>query len=142
MTVTFYANNSDTRVVNKNITPIGSSVTCNPYKECSIIAPVLILAGEISATVNYMYIDKFDRYYYITNMVYNGNQTLVYGRVDTLMSYATQIIASTQFVSRSENKGSTLIPDTLMPTTCENVPTCIAFGNNMRTTENYVIGVI
>lgn len=144
MTVTLYTNSSDNKVVSKSITQIESK-TCNPFKEVSVIAPVIIVAGEISASVNYMYIDKFARYYYITNIVYNGNQSVIYGRVDSLMSFSANIYESAQFVNRSETTYNLELTDNLI---IPNRPVTkvkkfgSVFGNVSTGNDNcYLIGV-
>ena len=65
MTIKFYKNLSDNKVVNKNITQVGSDVTGTMRGESSIINPVVLIEDFTSfhpATCNYAYIALFKRY--------------------------------------------------------------------------------
>lgn len=72
---------------------------------CSIDNPTVSFSGNaaIMASMNYAYIDAFNRYYYITdrNMLINGvcELTLL---SDPLQSFATQIKNVTATITRNE----------------------------------------
>ena len=85
MELKIYNNNSNTNVLNKNITLV-DTLEFNLIKDISILQPVLILKNYSSG--NYCYIKKFDRYYYITDIrVLNGGLYQLHLDVDVLMTY-------------------------------------------------------
>ena len=85
MELKIYNNNSNTNVLNKNITLV-DTLEFNLKKDNSILQPVLILKNYSSG--NYCYIKKFNRYYYITDIrVLNGGLYQLHLDVDVLMTY-------------------------------------------------------
>ena len=85
MELKIYNNNSNTNVLNKNITLV-DTLELNLKIDNSILQPVLILKNYSSG--NYCYIKKFNRYYYITDIrVLNGGLYQLHLDVDVLMTY-------------------------------------------------------
>lgn len=92
MNINFYKNTSDNNVLNKNITLI-STHNIKLKDECNIITPSILIHGDISNDINYAYIEKWGRYYYVrdkkslNNGIYEINLT-----VDVLMSFKQKIL--------------------------------------------------
>lgn len=92
MNINFYKNTSDNNVLNKNITLI-STHNIKLKDECNIMAPSILIHGDISNDINYAYIEKWGRYYYVrdkkslNNGIYEVNLT-----VDVLMSFKEKIL--------------------------------------------------
>lgn len=109
MSITFYRNNSDNNVMDKNISEIGS-INGTFRENCSIIDPVFTIEdfGSFNpATANYCYISSFGRYYYINNIVVISNKIYeVHCHVDVLMSFKSGIRANSAVISRQENKSN------------------------------------
>lgn len=82
----------------------------------SVIDPVLLIEanapGFHANDVNYLYIEEFRRYYYITNII-STNYTLweLHCHVDVLMSYKEQIRQQTAIVARQESKYNLMLDD-------------------------------
>lgn len=82
----------------------------------SVIDPVIIVEanapGFHANDVNYLYVEEFRRYYYITNII-STNYTLweLHCHVDVLMSYKDQIRAQTAIVARQEAQYNLLLDD-------------------------------
>lgn len=106
LNITFYSNANDNRVVNKVLTPTFTSVA-ELYDNSSIHEPQIKLAwNEALSQSNYMYIDKFHRYYYIKDVVaLTGGAMLIRGKVDPLMSFKESIYQIPGVLKRSERKG-------------------------------------
>lgn len=68
-----------------------------------------------SARVNYFYIPKFTRFYKITTMSTSGSHIIISGISDPLTTFKNDIVRSTQYVIRQENKRSAYMPDTSYP---------------------------
>lgn len=84
----------------------------------SLLDPVVIIQPDPTLNPNfikeknYMWIEAFGRYYYITNIStpYNGLWE-VHGHVDVLMSFADRIRQQTAIVAKQEKKYNLLLDD-------------------------------
>lgn len=107
MRVMFYRNNSDERQVNKSISQL-SSVDCRIKEGTSMLNPIIeIMGSSFSAwsSANYMYIDTFNRYYFIDDITAsNGGVISVSGRVDVLQSNSNAIRNINCLVLRQQNR--------------------------------------
>ena len=110
MTINFYKNTSDNNVINKNITLI-STHNIKLKDECNIMTPSILIHGDISNVINYAYIEKWGRYYYVrdkkslNNGIYEINLT-----VDVLMSHKDKILESDGIIYNSENLKNNYTP--------------------------------
>lgn len=106
-------------VAQPNLTGL-TPVTCKLKSPSSLLAPVLefeqapSLQGSF-ASLNYVYITEFNRYYYITNIIFNGRLVEVYCAVDELASWKAAINASFQYVTRSASSWNGYIKDGKYP---------------------------
>lgn len=106
--IILYRNDSPNNFINKSLHVIPNTNIVGVLREgTSIIDPII----EIEANApgfhqndsNYMYIEMFRRYYYITDIV-SKNYRLweIRAHVDVLMSYKDQILSNNAIVSRQE----------------------------------------
>ena len=92
MELKIYNNNSNKNVLNKNITLV-STLDFSLKIDNSILQPVLILKNY--STGNYCYIEKFKRYYYITDIkLLTGGLYQLQLDIDVLMTYKDIIITN------------------------------------------------
>lgn len=92
MNVTLYKNTSDNNKMNKSITADGSAISCTIKDTSNMIDPEIILAGSyFDPDDNYMYIDDFNRYYFITDVTVEHQRIVLHGHVDVLYTYASAI---------------------------------------------------
>lgn len=111
-----YINKSATNVVDKDISEQTPDLVGTLRDGCSIIDPVILVQanspGFQANHSNYIYIEEFGRYYYITNIV-SVNNTLweLHCHVDVLMSYKDQIKAQVAIVTRQESKYNLYLDD-------------------------------
>ena len=92
MELQIYNNNSNTNVLNKNITLV-NILDFSLKNDNSILQPVLILKNYSSG--NYCYIDQFKRYYYITDIkLLTGGLYQLQLEVDVLMTYRDIIMSN------------------------------------------------
>lgn len=152
MTVNLYNVADDPRVLNKTL---GTSVNLN----CELIYPsdllnprIKISASSFTPQLNYMYIQAFGRYYFITEVTYeNGGAVTIQGKIDVLQTYGQAIKSLNVNVIRHEFGTFTNIVDNQVTVTpkqdvsfvkCEHTPfnirssgaeinfcLCIAGGN-------------
>lgn len=82
----------------------------------SLIDPVIVFQatdpGFHANRTNYIFVEEFHRYYYITNII-STNTTLweIHCHVDVLMSYKEEIRAQTAIVARQESKYNLMLDD-------------------------------
>lgn len=116
MNVKFYHNYSDNKVVDKNLTQIGSTITTAVIKDnVSVTDPVFTLHDFTSfnpATANYCYIDSLNRYYYITDIIILTPSIYeIHCHVDVLKTYAAGIRSNSAVVSRQQSNYDLYLTD-------------------------------
>lgn len=104
--VVLYTNSSSTRVVDKELTAI-LTVSGSLRDGASVLDPEILIETDLSDTqlgaINYMYIQAFHRYYFVTDMrMETTGLWLVSGHVDVLMTYRAQIRNQNAIVARQE----------------------------------------
>lgn len=130
VTVTFYQMKSAANVVNKELSEI--TTTTGVFRTpTSILDPVIIVEHDNSELwrkgYNYIYIQEFKRYYYVTNMIaVSGTHDIdppppgggnprqlweVHAHVDVLMSFQDEIKAQTAIVARQEATYNLMLDD-------------------------------
>ena len=140
MTAILYNNVSDSRKINKNLTEL-STINITLYLDTNVETPVFKVKNFIN-NANYMYVSDLHRYYYINNYTLSNQCVYLHCTVDVLETYKTEILNSECLISRSENDYNDNIIDTLAPITENTVYTVKNFGENVKTTEHFIIGVI
>ena len=95
MTINFYTNQSEKNRLDKTLVS-AFDLNGELKEDCSIIDPVIKIAADVSsmASVNYLYIASFGRYYFINNVVSINNDICeVHAHVDVLSTYKDEIRA-------------------------------------------------
>ena len=102
MDIILYNTTDDNRKLNKALTAIKTIAVLLKY-DTDIMHPVIELdAANLPPTANYCYIAAFGRYYYINQQgIKVGRDLTLTLSVDVLMSFKTQILASTVVAARS-----------------------------------------
>lgn len=67
-------------------------------------------------SVNYCYIDKFKSYYFITGWAFDSGRWFATCSIDALASFRADILATTQYVTRSSTEFDPYLPDASYPT--------------------------
>lgn len=140
MTAILYNNVSDSRKINKDLTEL-STINITLYLDTNVETPVFKVKNFIN-NANYMYVPDLHRYYYINNYTLSNQCVYLHCTVDVLETYKTEILNSECLISRSEIDYNDNIIDTLAPITENTVYTVKNFGENVKTTEHFIIGVI
>lgn len=149
ISVNFLQTASDTRKINKSYTTLYSGVSCDLYESCDMYNPVLKVKTQYTISANYIYIPNFGRYYYISNKNFEtAGYTIIYCKCDVLMSFATEILNSTQFIVRSAdinnpNVKNSFVPDTkrlLKPMTITDK--IQVTGKGLRQKHSYILTVL
>lgn len=118
MQITLYRNNSDSKVVDKQLQQVLQPVDAVPTDDMSILTPTVVLnynSAYISA--NYAYIPLFKRFYYITGKsITIGKRIIISMEVDVRRSWIYNAGNCTVTATRNEGIGApTLYPDNKLP---------------------------
>ena len=114
LTITFYTNKSDRRKVKKDLTTVKTATSCLLKDNCEITAPVITVEGSAStfASVNYMYIPAFNRYYFASVRALSNGLVEVTGKVDILSSAgANGLLTHTAIIARQQEKFNLYLND-------------------------------
>ena len=111
MNITLYKTKSANNVISKKLVSeknLGNS--CVLGDNTSVTSPTVIIGGIASldsiSDYNYAYIAQCHRYYYINDIIaLSGGRVKLILSVDVLMTYKTDILNSTQLVTRQKNQG-------------------------------------
>lgn len=130
MEVQFYYNNSDSRVVNKNIIA-GQKFEGQARDEVNVMSPTIRFETPDVLQYNYAYIPELKRYYYVTDKTSfrEGLFDVTFG-VDVLMSFRgdiSQLVVIVDKQSMEENgdeyiDDSSLVAENVMFQTVYNFP--------------------
>ena len=99
----FYNNKSDARYMNKSIDLKYDNIPLEILTPASVVRPVLkVSSGLIGQSVNYVYVDELERYYYIRNWTMENGYVTLECEVDVLMSFKDEIKERNVIVKRNQ----------------------------------------
>lgn len=112
MDIILYNTTDDNRKLNKTLTAI-KTIPVRLKDDTDIMHPVIELdAANLPPTANYCYIAAFGRYYYINQQgIKVGRDLMLTLSVDVLMSFKSQILASTVVAARSSKNFNRYLSD-------------------------------
>lgn len=142
--ITLYKNTSDVNIVDKTITQL-TTTTAVLKEQSSIVDPTLILSDIDSqvANLNYIYIQEFNRYYYVNDIVsINNGLWEINCHCDVLMSFRDVIRQQTCIVSRQENVTNMYLSDPRLKVNANPHVQQLYFSNGFENTWNYCLVVM
>ena len=117
MTIKTYRFLGDPRKIDKTLTGVKTYSNADIVGDMNIQNPTISLKLDSFTEVinfNYIYIPELRRYYYVDNSTIREDGFVqLQCRVDVLKSFKTDILASTQYVERQQNKCAYQLPDNL-----------------------------
>lgn len=117
MTIKTYRFSGDSRKIDKTLTLVKTYSNAEIVGNMSVQTPTISLQLDSFTDVinfNYIYIPELRRYYYVENSTIREDGFVqIQCRVDVLKSFKADILASTQYIERQENKCSYQLPDNL-----------------------------
>ena len=133
MTCTLYKNFSDSRKIDKELSLL-KDVTIILKNENNILNPTIFIKNEdFDISTNYIYIDKFNRYYYVDNVITNnGNLVTLDCSVDVLTSFKDKILEIVATVDRNENLSNGYLQDGNYKAYAYNQIVCKSFPNGLN----------
>lgn len=133
MDITLYLNRSQRNVVNKVLSHEKTLSDVFLLEECEVLKPTLIFAktdDTIFDTYNYVFIPKFNRYYYATIELLDAERYRLTCDVDVLMSFKDDIYGASVEYSRSTQNNNKLVPDTQILNSVKKIQTIREFKNH------------
>ena len=109
---------------NKIKKSIGSGTTIENVRfldddALSITTPTILLKlnddVENNIPYNYVYIPKLHRYYFITEISFRAGLTYISCKCDVLYTFSKDILASEQYVARSQTNQNRYLVDDMLP---------------------------
>lgn len=143
MTIKTYRFLGDSRKIDKTLTLVKTYSNADIVGDMSIQTPIISLQLDSFTDVinfNYIYIPELRRYYYVENSTIREDGFVqIHCRVDVLKSFKTDILASTLYVERQENKCSYQVPDNGYTIKSNRNLTIKNFGNPIIVPNDYFI---
>ena len=119
MDIFLYKTESASNVVNKKLEEVAHYTSVRLLDDTSILTPTIEVRESTIIddlwSINYFYIPKFKRYYFVTDAVATAGMFRISGRVDVLRSYKSEILISSQIISRQENLQDRYLHDSMIP---------------------------
>ena len=140
--IEIYRNNSETNRLTKDISLL-SDYTGVLKHPSSIIDPVIMLTADIETltNANYMYIEKFNRYYFINDIIsIRHNLCEIHAHVDVLMSFKDEILQCQVICKRQQDLWNLYLDDGSFQVFADRIVLTKAFPSGF-TTQNYVLAV-
>ena len=142
MIIDLYQNMSERNRLDKDITLV-YELTGDLKEDTSIIDPVIKISADVSdmASINYMYIPAFERYYFINDVISINNDICeLHAHVDVLSTYKDGIRAQRAIVSRQEKKWNLYLNDGVFKTYQNPYIITKAFPSGF-TSQHFVLSV-
>ena len=111
------------------------------FGDCSILSPVL---KAKTYNGNYVYIEQFNRYYFITNVIWSHGYYYIKCDVDVTYSNRNGINNLDVLVARSESFRNTEIIDNMIPVNSQRQTIGGSYGKEVisNTETTHILGVI
>lgn len=132
MTITFYRNLSESNFIDKDLVEV-TSLPGTLKESVSVIDPTFIIEGGSNIiNCNYLYVDDFQRFYFINDIVsIRQNLWSISCHVDVLMTYKNQIRSQSALIARQENLYNLYLSDDKLQVNAQRVYSVKAFPNRV-----------
>ena len=133
MTIKTYRFLGDSRKVDKTLLSVSTYSNAVIVGDMSIHNPTISLQLDSFTDVinfNYIYISELRRYYYVEDSTIRADGFVqIRCKVDVLKSFKNDILASTQYIDRQQNKCTYQLPDGMYNIKSNRNLTIKNFGN-------------
>ena len=144
LSVTLMNNSSPVEQIIKVLTS-GPSASCALKENTSVLNPVIIIRSSDNIfSYNYMYIQEFERYYFIDDIIsVNNNVWEIHAHVDVLETYANAILSNTAVIKRQANQYNLYLDDPEFKTYNTETIQTLKFKNGAGMSKNlkYILTV-
>ena len=97
----------------------GTTFNCNLKDNSGILKPIIELDTSNPSAYNYAYIAAYGRYYFVGEWVYYRGVWTSTLTVDVFATYRSDLLSSSQYVTRSASDSDSFIIDTKYPITTD-----------------------
>ena len=140
MTLKLYNNQSENNTIGKNLSQIGSDITCTIKGDMSLYSPTIILDYSDISGANYAYIQEFDRYYFITDRpVITGGRMELNLKSDPLETFKDDILSLSAVVIKQQSKGNMYFNDGSFNVTAREFLQSITFPNGFNSEGDFIL---
>lgn len=143
MDIFLYKTESAPNVVDKKLTEVAHYTSVRLLDDTSVLTPTIEVRESNTIDniwdVNYFYVPKFKRYYFVTDLTATAGMYRISGRVDVLKSYASEIKASSQIITRQENRQDRYLHDSMIPISDKQEVIETEFGDTFDDTNSLFI---
>ena len=139
MNVKLYINESNNNVLNKKITLI-SEDNILLKDNVDVYKPIIKIKKPLLNNCNYVYIEDFKRYYYITNKKSINTDVIELSlKCDVLMSFKNDILNSKGLIIKSENLINDYINSDIYVNDVREKTHVINFKNGFNDTPEFIL---
>lgn len=123
----------------------GSSYSCELKDSCGVVFPTLVMRISNPTNYNYCRVSEFNRYYFISDWVYEAPNWVAHCTPDVLASWKNEIGGTSLYILRASGDSNGDITDTLYPTTANIEKISSTSDTPFKTSLSegtYVVGII
>lgn len=143
MDIFLYKTESAPNVVDKKLTEVAHYTSVRLLDDTSVLTPTIEVRESTIIdelwSINYFYIPKFKRHYFVTDLTATAGMYRISGKVDVLKSYASEIKASSQIITRQENRQDKYLHDSMIPISDKQEVIETEFGDTFDDTNSLFI---
>ena len=119
MDIFLYKTESAPNVVHKKLTEVAKYTGIRLLDDTSVLTPTIEVRESTIIdnlwNINYFYIPKFKRYYFVTDLTATAGMFQISGKVDVLQTYENEINLSSQIITRQQNLQDKYLHDSMIP---------------------------
>lgn len=139
MNIILYINNSEKNKINKSLTVV-DTLTGSLKESSSITNPVILIEYADPTAFNYVYIDAFNRYYFVNDVVVERNDLLrISLTVDVLESFSAAILSQNVIVDKNTINFEKYLPDENLITLVKTKTDIVNFPNGLLESGEFIL---
>lgn len=143
MDVFLYKTESAPNVVDKKLTEVAYYTSVRLLDDTSVLTPTIEVRESTIIddlwSINYFYIPKFKRYYFVTDLTATAGMFKISGKVDVLRTYENEINISSQIITRQQNLQDKYLHDSMIPISDKQEVQEIEFGETFDDSNSLFI---
>ena len=139
MQITLFNNTSEKNKINKSLNNV-ATLTGSVKENASITHPEITIEYSDPISFNYCYIDAFNRYYFVDDVIILRNNIMrLKLTVDVLMSFANGILNQNVIVIKNTNNYNLYLLDENLKTLVKTTTTIVNFPNGLNDNGEFVL---
>ena len=143
MDIFLYKTESAPNVVDKKLTEVAHYTSVRLLDDTSVLTPTIEVRESTIIddlwSINYFYIPKFKRYYFVTDLTATTGMFRISGRVDVLRTYKSELNASSQIITRQQNLQDKYLHDSMIPISDKQEVQEVEFGETFDDSNSLFI---